>query len=158
MSGLFLEAGLLDQLVEQARQSPRRRAHHNLHTNMADPAQRLLVAMEPDSYVRPHCHFDPAKAETLIILRGCLGVLVFDEVGWVVEFREMRPGGPVIGYDMPPGRFHSIVALEEGTVFMEAKAGPYVPLAEAEWAPWAPPEGAAEVPGFVAGMKFPFSG
>ena len=76
MSASFLDAALLDGLVTQARSVPRRRAHHNLHTDLAAPAQRLLVAMEPDSFVRPHLHLDPHKAETLVILRGRLGVLL----------------------------------------------------------------------------------
>jgi hypothetical protein len=31
--------------------------------------------------------------------------------------------------------------LEPGTVFFEAKAGPYLPLNDSEIAGWAPPEG-----------------
>jgi cupin fold WbuC family metalloprotein len=148
----FFDAPLLDGLVVQARTLPRRRAHHNLHTDLGAPAQRLLVAMEPDSYVRPHCHLDPDKAETLIVLRGSLGVLIFDGSGAVTETQVMRAGGAVLGYDVPPGVWHSIVALESGTVFAEAKAGPYVPLSDAEWGGWAPPEGESAVAAYLAAM------
>jgi cupin fold WbuC family metalloprotein len=61
--------------------APRLRAHHNLHDSPEAPAHRMLVAMEPGSYVRPHRHLDPNKAETIIVLRGRLGVLVFDDEG-----------------------------------------------------------------------------
>lgn len=148
----FFDAVLLDGLVAQARAVPRRRAHHNLHTDPGAPAQRLLVAMEPDSYVRPHCHLDPDKAETLTLLRGSLGVLSFDAGGAVTETQVMRAGGAILGCDMPPGVWHAIVALEGGTVFAEAKAGPYVPLSDAEWGGWAPAEGEPAAAAYLAAM------
>lgn len=153
----FLDAPLLDGLVAQARTAPRRRAHHNLHADLGAPAQRLLVAMEPDSYVRPHRHLDPTKAETLIVLRGSVGVLIFEAGGAVAGTQVMRAGGAILGYDVPPGVWHSIVALESGTVFAEAKAGPYAPLCEAEWGGWSPAEGAPAAAAFRAAMTKRFT-
>ncbi|HIC0138358.1 TPA: WbuC family cupin fold metalloprotein, partial [Enterobacter hormaechei] len=40
----------------QAANSPRLRAHHNFHPELSDPVQRLAIAMEPGTYVRPHRH------------------------------------------------------------------------------------------------------
>ena len=40
---------------------------------------------------------------------------------------------------------NTLVALETGTVFFEAKAGPYRPLIPAEKAAWAPAEGSEPV-------------
>ena len=48
---------------------------------------------------------------------------------------------------------HTWFALEDGTIFFEAKAGPYVPLAPAEKAPFAPPEGDPRVPEYLAWLK-----
>ncbi len=158
MSGLFLDAGLLDRLVGEARAALRLRAHHKLHADLSAPAHRLLVAMEPDSYVRPHCHLDPAKAETIIVLRGRLGTLIFNDDGSLREVCEMTPGGAVIGFDVPPGVFHSIVALESGTVFVEIKAGPYAAPVEAEWGGWAPAEGQPGVPAYLASMRDSLAG
>lgn len=147
MSASFLDAALLDGLVTQARSVPRRRAHHNLHTDLAAPAQRLLVAMEPDSFVRPHLHLDPHKAETLVILRGRLGVLLFAPDGSVIGTRLLVPGGACLGYDVAPGCLHAVIALEPGSVFLEAKAGPYIPLAAAEIPAWSPAEDSPEAAG-----------
>ena len=44
------------------------------------------------------------------------------------------------------------LALEPGTVFFEAKAGPYLPLAAEEKAPWAPAEGDPGVADYYAGL------
>ena len=74
------------------------------------------MAIEPDSYVRPHCHLDPNKSETIIPLRGRLGALVFDGEGKVLEARVIAPEAGSFGFHVPAGVFHSIVALESGTV------------------------------------------
>ena len=73
--------------------------------------------------------------------------------GQVLDARVMAPGAAVFGYDVPPGVFHSIVALESGTVFVEAKAGPYAVPLEAEWGGWAPAEGEAGVPAYLALLR-----
>lgn len=46
----------LQEQSEQAANTPRFRAHRNLHPELSDPVQRLAIAMEPVSYVRPHRH------------------------------------------------------------------------------------------------------
>jgi hypothetical protein len=43
-----------------------------------------------------------------------------------------------------------VFALEPGTVFLEAKAGPYLPLSADEKAPWAPVEGDGKAPALLA--------
>lgn len=135
-----IDRSLLDAASEAARESPRGRRNMNFHE--ADDAQchRLLNAIEPGSYVAPHRHLDPAKDESIIVLRGRLGCVFFADDGTIVETCVLEPGG-VVGVDIPHGTFHTIFALEPGTVFFEAKAGPYLPLREAEFAPWAPREG-----------------
>ena len=69
----------LDALVQQAKASPRRRANLNVHTRLDDPIQRLAIAMEPDTYVRPHRH--PETWELLYPLTGRFAVLQFDATG-----------------------------------------------------------------------------
>ncbi|MFA9439688.1 WbuC family cupin fold metalloprotein [Uliginosibacterium sp. sgz301328] len=136
----FLGRALLDDLCAQAAASPRRRRNHNLHANTEDPAQRFFNALQPDSYVVPHRHIIPGKEETLIVVRGRLGVLFFDDRGDVTETRVLSPGGDDFGLFIPTGLWHSVIALEPA-VFFEAKRGPYRPLEDSEFAPWAPAEG-----------------
>ncbi len=131
---------LLDQIWKQARESPRKRKNFNFHLRESDPANRLLNAVEPESYVRPHRHVDPSKDETIIAVRGSFGVVFFDERGAVTRSLIIRAGGETMGVNIPHGIFHTLVALVSASVFFEAKAGPYVPIAMAEFASWAPPE------------------
>jgi len=65
----------------------------------------------------------------------------------------LEPGGASIGVDIPHGTFHSLVALAPGSVFFEAKAGPYVAACAAERAPWAPAEGTPEAVGYLEIMR-----
>mgnify|MGYP000022175729 FL=1 len=137
----LLDQGLFADLVAAARQAPRRRLHRNFHPDDAYPAHRLLIASEPDSYVPPHRHLSPNKDETLLVLRGSLGVVFFDVAGKVERSVVLHAGGETLGVDIPHGVFHTVFALETGTVFFEAKAGPYVPVSADERAAWAPAEG-----------------
>ena len=66
----------LVRLSAEARLSPRRRRNRNLH-EMGDVVHRLFNAIEPGSYVRPHRHLSPPKAETMVVVSGRLGLLVF---------------------------------------------------------------------------------
>ncbi|CAG1005646.1 hypothetical protein BURK2_03410 [Burkholderiales bacterium] len=140
---------LLDATSQAARKAPRRRMNHNFHERPAHPCNRLLNAIEPESYVRPHRHSGADKDETMIVLRGRLGLIVFDDHGEIIAARELLPGGEAFGATLAAGEWHTVVALEAGTVFFEAKAGPYLPLTPQEFASWAPEEGASEVAGLL---------
>jgi cupin fold WbuC family metalloprotein len=129
-----LTDSMLDALTVEAQQSPRRRANHNLHEHLSDPVQRLAIAMEPDTYVRPHRH--PHTWEMLFPLRGRFVVLHFDEAGTVV-------GRAVLGEDCqvienPAGQWHAVLSLDSGGIIFEVKQGPYAPVAESDYAPWSP--------------------
>lgn len=153
----LIDAALLDAASRLAAGSPRLRRNHNFHASDADACNRLLNAIEPDSYVRPHRHLDPAKDETVLVLRGRVGVLEFDTAGRVSGSALLQPAGEIMGVNVPHGTFHSLVALEPGTVFFEAKAGPYAPLLPAERVAWAPEEGSADAPRYLEWMRGHFA-
>lgn len=133
----------LIDLTIQAADSARLRRTHNLHSGPDDPVQRMLNAFEPGTYVRPHRHDDPPKWELFVALRGRAAVLIFDDGGRVTERRELMPAGEDSGVEIAPGTWHTLVSLESGTVLLEIKPGPYEPLADKDFAAWAPAEGEA---------------
>jgi cupin fold WbuC family metalloprotein len=143
MNILLIDRQLLDEVSREAEASPRRRRNRNFHPADNYPAHRLLNAIEPDSYIAPHRHLDPSKDETMVVLRGRLGLIIFDDAGSIARVEVFEAGGESFGVDIPHGTWHTLVALEAGTVFFEAKAGPFVALGEAERAPWAPAEGSS---------------
>ncbi|GAA5177558.1 WbuC family cupin fold metalloprotein [Niveibacterium umoris] len=150
---LLLDTDLLAPAIDAARTTPRRRKNLNLHASTDEPAQRFFNAMEPDSYVRPHRHLDAGKEETLLVVRGSLGLFEFDADGAVRQATRAWAGGDTFGIHVPLGVWHSIVALEPGTVFIEVKGGPYVPFSPEDFAPWAPAEGEAGVADYIAALR-----
>lgn len=149
----LIDRALLDEVCAEAAASPRRRRNRNFHPRDDHPAHRLLNAMQPDSYIPPHRHLDPNKDETFVVLRGRLGLVLFDDAGGVLRSVEIGPGAAAVGVDIPHGAWHTAFALEPDTVFLEAKAGPYLPFSEAERAPWAPAENSAEAAPYLALLK-----
>lgn len=143
MSPRWLEISALEDLSRKAAESPRRRLNLNLH-EMGDTVHRLFNALEPGTYIRPHRHATPPKTETVLAISGRLGVMVFDPDGSELERRTLRPGGTTFGMQFEPGTWHSMVALEEGTIFFETKEGPYVPIPGEDLASWAPEETTSE--------------
>lgn len=139
----ILDQTLFDQVSSAAKRNPRLRQNYNIHQDYTDPCQRLLNALEPGTYVRPHRHLTPPKPECFIALRGRLAAVLFADEGEIEQVVEFCPAGQVLGLDIPAGCWHSIIALEPGSLFFECKPGPYEPLSDKDWALWAPAEGAA---------------
>ena len=109
--------------------------------------------MQPDSYIPPHRHLDPQKDETFVVLRGLLGVVIFDDDGYVLQSEKVGAGGTALGVDIPHGAWHTAVALVPDTVFLEAKAGPYLPGSAEERASWAPAENTPDAAAWLADLK-----
>ena len=143
-----LDPHRLEQLIDDARRSPRRRLNLNLHPDLSAPVQRLAIAMEPDSYVRPHRH--SARWELFIVLRGRFEILVFEEDGHL-RSRHALAAGQAIEY--PAGTFHTVLAAETGSVFFEVKEGPMLAVAPEDWLQDAPAEGDPDVAACLARFR-----
>ncbi|MHB8845292.1 MAG: WbuC family cupin fold metalloprotein [Nitrospirota bacterium] len=136
-----IDTALLDGLTATAAASARKRAHHNIHPELEDPVQRLCVAIEPGTYIRPHRHADPSTWEVFLMLRGSAVFLAFDDSGRVLERTVLAADGPVRAIEIPAGTWHTVASLEPGAVFFEVKQGPYKAPQAGNSAAWAPGEG-----------------
>ena len=132
---------LMDKVSWKAKNTPRRRCNHNFHEYFEDSIQRLLNALEPDTYLQPHKHEKPDKREVFIVLRGSALVIEFDDNGKIVDHIILDSEKGDKGVEMPPGTWHSFIGLREGTVLYEIKDGPYREGHEKIFAAWAPAEG-----------------
>ena len=138
---------LLDQLIEQAHQSPRLRINHNFHSSMEDNPHRFLNVMVKGTYIAPHRHLDPPKAESFLVLEGEVAFFLFDDAGRVVRTEVV--GGDPLGIDLPPGTWHTLTPLSAHAVCYEVKPGPYSASNDKDFAPWAPREGDPAVPAYL---------
>lgn len=146
-------SNFLDELISDAVASPRCRQHRNIHEDYSESVQRLFNAVEPDSYIRPHRHGIIPRVETMIAIRGLMMLFTFDDEGDVVNmvpfgvYREGKEIAAVV--EIPPGCWHTVIALEPGSVMLELKAGPFDPEHPKEMAPWAPEDGSVEAMGYL---------
>jgi cupin fold WbuC family metalloprotein len=137
-------AKMLESAIEGARTSPRGRIIFPLQKGPEDPLHRMFNAMQPGSYVQPHCHDMTPKPESVIVLRGSIAYLVFDAAGRITNTIIARAGGDTFGIDSTPEVWHTFFALEPDTVVFECKPGPYDGTTDKRFAPWAPAEGTPE--------------
>ena len=152
----LLTDSLIESVVEKAKQSPRLRMNHNFHMGPEDNPHRFLNVFTYGTYVPPHRHKNPPKAESFIVLEGYVAVFLFKDDG-ILDDTLILGSGPLPdklpanavgksvarGIDLAPGIWHSIAALTSHAVCYEVKPGPWDPLTDKEPAPWAPSEGSA---------------
>lgn len=136
-----------DTLCQSARTSPRQRAHHNLHPTLDASVQRLCIALQPETYVRPHRHSESNKWEQLVVLEGAVSVLICGPEGQLLERIEMSATGTRM-LEIPAFTWHTLICQVSDTLVFEVKEGPYAPASDKDFAQWAPPEGAVEVARF----------
>lgn len=120
---------ILDGLTVQAKTSERLRINLDLRDSSEDDSQRMLNAIEPGSIFPIHRH--QKTSETMVCLRGKLQVEYYDELERIcTDSFVIEPGGANVAVSIPAGQWHTVHALESGTVIMEMKNGGYEPLGE----------------------------
>lgn len=125
---MVLNSNILDKVSEYAKISPRLRMNYNLHESFEDSVQRMFNALEPGTEIPIARH--PYANETLIMLRGKLRVLIYDDNKNIIEDVIIAPNTDNFGYHIPKGTWHTVQSLEEGTVCFETREGPYAPVAK----------------------------
>lgn len=125
---MLLSESRLTQVSFEAKASPRLRMNYNLHESFEDQVQRMFNALEPGTEIPIARH--PYSNETLIMLRGKLRVLIYDDNKSIIEDVVIAPNTDNIGYHIPKGTWHKVESLESGTVCFETREGPYAPVAE----------------------------
>jgi len=153
----WLNRELLEGAIAASHSSPRRRVIQPLHRRESATLQRMFNAVQPGSYIPPHRHLDPPKAESWIVLRGALAFFTFDDQGAIGECLEIRAGGELFGVDLEPGVYHTFFALEPDTVVYEVKDGPYSPDSDKAFPDWAPREGTPEAGAYLARLGREFA-
>jgi len=149
---IIIDRKLALSVSESAKASARLRKNHNFHADYADPVNRMLNAFEPGTYVRPHKHESPDKCEVFIVLTGRALAVQFDDSGAIIEHTILDHATGTFGVEFAPRVWHTIISLAPGTVVYEVKPGPYAPIDDKNFAPWAPPEDSAESAAYLASM------
>jgi len=146
--------GLIKEVLQEARESSRKRAMHNLH-EPDDTLQRMVNAGLADTYIPPHKHEDPDKLEIFIILKGKVGVIVFDDNGDVKEAIVLGEENKI--FEVPARTWHCFVVLSEEAVLFEIIEGKYDAKTHKKFASWAPEENSEGAREYLEKLKNKFS-
>ena len=86
----------------------------------------MLNAIEPGSVVPIHRH--RGTSETVVVLRGRVVEEYYDDARNCVASYQLCAGGAASALNIPAGQWHTLRALESGTVILEMKDGAYEPI------------------------------
>lgn len=134
----FIDDLLLAQVAVKARESARLRMNYNFHRTTDESVNRLLNVMNRGSYLPVHRHLAPDRCESIVVLKGKVGVTIYDNDGRLTEKRLVGPECECYGFDIEAGVWHGLVVLEDDTTLFEVKQGPYAPITANNLAPWTP--------------------
>lgn len=145
----LIESSIVENAIELSKQSPRKRIISPFHKSASDTLHRMLNVIQLGSYIRPHSHEADQKAESIIVLRGGICFVSFDEKGNILSYDNLYANSEAFGVDLEPNVIHTFYALEEDTVVFEVKPGPYVKTSDKGFASWSPEENTPEAQEFL---------
>ncbi len=122
---MLINNEIMDELAAKAQASPRLRMNMDLRTSPYDQSQRMLNALEPGTILPIHRH--TKTTETVVILRGRMDEMFYDEEGNETARFHLDPTKGNCALNIPKGTWHTVEVFEP-TVIFEAKDGPYEPL------------------------------
>ena len=134
----FIDDALLSEVADKARQAERLRINYNFHRTTDEAVNRLLNVMNRGSYLPVHRHLSPDRTESCVVVKGKIGLSIYDDSGHEVERRVIGPDCGCYGFDIEAGVWHGLVVLEDDTTLFEIKQGPYAPITPENLAPWTP--------------------
>ena len=124
---MIITREILDNLSAKAKENPRLRFNLDMRNSADDQSQRMLNAIEPGSPLPIHRH--KYTSETIVCVRGRVVEEFYDELERIcTDAIELTPGGPNVAINVPAGQWHTVRALESGSVLLEMKDGKYEPL------------------------------
>lgn len=170
----WIDRSMVSDLFRRAVESPRLRMNLNFHRTLDENPHRFLNAMLRGTYVRPHRHLFPPKAESFVLLEGAVLFLIFDEGGEIASgrilvapslsanvaaFRRMSENvrtefraDSAWGVDLDPGLWHTLLPLSERALIFEVKPGPYEKAGDKEFPGWAPAEKDANTEAYLQSL------
>ena len=111
---------LINNVVEQAKKSPRLRMNYNFHQNLLDKCHRFLNALEPGT--QTPIHHRPTKAETVVIQKGKVKEATYNDDGEALESCVLSQASGIKAVDIPENVWHDVECLAL-SVLMGCKEG-----------------------------------
>ena len=116
---MIITKEIFDNLSKQAKENPRLRQAMDLRNGPDDLSQRMLNALEPGTVMPIHRHRQ--SSETVVILRGKICWIFYDDNGNETERVTLDANGDLRMLNVEIDRWHSLECLESGSVLFESK-------------------------------------
>ena len=101
------------------------RVRINFHQDNSDLLHEMMIAIRPDSYIRPHKH--PDKSEPFHIIYGAVDIVVFEDDGTIREVVSLaaKDESKAFYYHMSRPFFHTLIINSDLLVVHEITNGPF---------------------------------
>ena len=134
----YINRKIIEEQIGLSRKSKRKRVIY-CYSKQEDNIQRMINAVQPDSYIPPHKHLH--KTEVFIALCGKFLVVEYDDFGGIKEYCIISGKGENNGAEIQMNTWHNFIALKKDSVLYEFIDGPYINNSEHKIFPeWAPKE------------------
>lgn len=127
-------------IQKEAFQAKMKRARICAHRSNTDEIHEMLIAINSDSYIRPHKHI--GKSESVHIVQGECDIVIFHETGEIEDvicLGELKSGRNFY-YRLSEEKYHTLVPNSKQLILHETTNGPF-DITKTDFAPFAPPEG-----------------
>lgn len=126
------------ELEQKAKNSPRKRAHLNLHQSHNDAIQKTAISLIKGTYIPPHYHRHEHQKELMLVLSGTVKAVFFNEDGSISDILILNDGEIA---EVLPFSIHTLVCMTDNALILEIKSGPFIADDCKESLDWTIPEG-----------------
>lgn len=131
----------IDFLKREVAVNKKGRVRINLHQGDDDLLHEMIIAIRPDSYIRPHKH--PGKSEAFHVVYGAVDIVVFEDNGEILDVVSLAAQNETMAfyYRMSSPYFHTLIINSDILIVHEITNGPFVKEG-GQFGSFAPPEDA----------------
>jgi len=121
---VIIDEALFATLSKEAMDAPRLRMNYDLRNSVEDDSQRMLNVWQPGSHLVIHRHRN--SNETILLLKGKMDVVLYDDNGNETERYTMGGNTGVYGINILKGCWHT-VEVKKFAITFTAKDGAWAP-------------------------------
>ena len=104
-----------------------------LHSNYMDPLQDMILIQHSKNFYPPHKHAN--RYDTYHILRGSLGVVIFDNKGIIKEVYKLSKNNL---YKTPKNKYHLTMPISKTVIYHEYRSGTFNRKTNCIFPKWSP--------------------
>ncbi len=129
-----LDSRAIAFIKEKAAKSPRGRARICAHKDPSDSLHEMVIAIQADSYIRPHRHHN--KVESFHLIEGRADIIILNDQGEIEDVVKLGKEH-CFYYRLNTPHYHTLIIHSPILVIHEITNGPF-DLAASDYAHYSP--------------------